>query len=91
MFEAYASSKLSCVIRGRYSRSPGYQKQNTRVAQLVEAFGLYPNGRGSESLRAYHYGEMSEWFKEPVLKTGDAATHREFESHSLRHYSSVAQ
>ena len=32
----------------------------------------------------YGYGEMSEWFKEPVLKTGDAATHHGFESHSLR-------
>ena len=32
----------------------------------------------------YEYGEMSEWFKEPVLKTGDAATHHGFESHSLR-------
>ena len=31
------------------------------------------------------YGEVSEWFKEPVLKTGDAATHRGFESHPLRH------
>ena len=29
-------------------------------------------------------GEMSERFKEPVLKTGDGATHRGFESHSLR-------
>ena len=29
-------------------------------------------------------GEMSERFKEPVLKTGDGATHREFESHTLR-------
>ena len=28
---------------------------------------------------------MSERFKEPVLKTGDGATHRGFESHSLRH------
>ena len=25
-------------------------------------------------------GEMSERFKEPVLKTGDGATHRGFES-----------
>ena len=31
------------------------------------------------------FGEMSERFKEPVLKTGDGATHRGFESHSLRH------
>ncbi len=29
-------------------------------------------------------GEVSEWFKEPVLKTGDAATHHGFESHPLR-------
>ena len=33
----------------------------------------------------YPHGEMSERFKEPVLKTGDGATHRGFESHSLRH------
>ncbi len=32
---------------------------------------------------------MSERFKEPVLKTGDAATHRGFESHSLRHENTV--
>ena len=31
-------------------------------------------------------GEMSEWFKEPVLKTGDRASDRGFESHSLRHF-----
>ena len=31
------------------------------------------------------YGEMSEWFKEPVLKTGDSERDRGFESHSLRH------
>ena len=30
------------------------------------------------------FGEMSERFKEPVLKTGDPATGRGFESHSLR-------
>ena len=30
------------------------------------------------------HGELSERFKEPVLKTGDGATHREFESHTLR-------
>ena len=27
---------------------------------------------------------MSEWFKEPVLKTGDTATYRGFESHPIR-------
>ena len=30
------------------------------------------------------FGEVSERFKEPVLKTGDGETHREFESHTLR-------
>ena len=29
-------------------------------------------------------GEMSEWFKELVLKTSDSARNRGFESHSLR-------
>ena len=33
------------------------------------------------------YGEMSEWLKEPVLKTGGANNARGFESHSLRHCS----
>ena len=32
-------------------------------------------------------GGLSERFKEPVLKTGDGAIHREFESHTLRHKS----
>ena len=30
------------------------------------------------------YGQVSEWFKEPVLKTGDTATYRGFESHPVR-------
>ena len=30
------------------------------------------------------HGELSERFKELVLKTSDGATHREFESHTLR-------
>ena len=29
-------------------------------------------------------GEVSEWFKEPVLKTGDPGRDRGFESHPLR-------
>ena len=37
------------------------------------------------------FGEMSERFKEPVLKTGDPATGRGFESHSLRHFLSGKQ
>ncbi len=31
-------------------------------------------------------GQVSEWFKEPVLKTGDTATYRGFESHPVRLY-----
>ena len=31
------------------------------------------------------FGEVSEWFKEPVLKTGDRERDRGFESHPLRH------
>ena len=30
------------------------------------------------------HGQVSEWFKEPVLKTGDTATYRGFESHPVR-------
>ncbi len=33
----------------------------------------------------YMYGEVSEWFKELVLKTSDPARDRGFESHPLRH------
>ena len=39
---------------------------------------------GFKSGIIYGNGELSERFKEPVLKTGDGATHREFESHTLR-------
>ena len=31
------------------------------------------------------HGEVSEWFKELVLKTSDTATYRGFESHPVRH------
>ncbi len=33
---------------------------------------------------------VSEWFKEPVLKTGDPARDRGFESHLLRQQRSAA-
>ena len=32
----------------------------------------------------FPHGELSERFKELVLKTSDGETHREFESHTLR-------
>ena len=37
------------------------------------------------------HGELSERFKEPVLKTGDGVTHREFESHTLRQSEKATQ
>ena len=51
--------------------------RHTRIAGCVLTFG-------SRNGIVPGYGEMSERFKEPVLKTGDGATHRGFESHSLR-------
>ena len=35
-------------------------------------------------------GEVSEWFKELVLKTSDLARDRGFESHPLRHTQNCA-
>ena len=35
-------------------------------------------------LRTGKYGEVSEWFKELVLKTSDSERDRGFESHLLR-------
>jgi hypothetical protein len=34
---------------------------------------------------SFTQGEVSEWFKELVLKTSDSARGRGFESHPLRH------
>ncbi len=34
--------------------------------------------------KIYRFGEMAEWLKAPVLKTGDVERHRGFESLSLR-------
>ena len=39
---------------------------------------------GHQNTLSLGYGEVSEWFKEPVLKTGDPARDRGFESHPLR-------
>ena len=40
--------------------------------------------RIKKSLAAIKYGEVSEWFKELVLKTSDSERDRGFESHLLR-------
>ena len=36
------------------------------------------------------FGEVSEWFKEPVLKTGDSERGRGFESHLLRFFNGIS-
>ena len=40
--------------------------------------------------RPLRHGEMSEWLKEPALKSGEGYYLRGFESHSLRQLSKVA-
>ncbi len=37
-------------------------------------------------MTAIEYGEVSEWFKELVLKTSDPERDRGFESHPLRQF-----
>ena len=39
---------------------------------------------GYDSIVEHLFGEVSEWFKELVLKTSDPARDRGFESHLLR-------
>ena len=55
-----------------------FVKHKSRLC--AKALDIFPSGWYILSV----FGEMSERFKEPVLKTGDGATHRGFESHSLR-------
>ena len=46
---------------------------------------------GEKRGRGRQHGEVSEWFKEPVLKTGDPATGHGFESHPLRHINNFSR
>ena len=55
---------------------------NKKVADLVKKF-LTRMERPVKLLK-HCYGEMSEWFKELVLKTSDSERGRGFESHFLR-------
>ena len=47
---------------------------------------LYYNWCAANGGTPIIYAEVSEWFKEPVLKTGDSAMGRGFESHPLRSF-----
>ena len=62
-----------------------FVKHKSRPA--AKALDIFPSGWYILSV----FGEMSERFKEPVLKTGDAAMRRGFESHSLRQISIFAE
>ena len=55
------------------------------VAQLAEQLTCNQQVNGSSPLIGFVNGEMSEWFKELVLKTSDSERDRGFESHPLRH------
>ena len=46
---------------------------------------------GHQLLITGSHGEVSEWFKELVLKTSDLARDRGFESHPLRHFKAASE
>ena len=80
------------LTRGFESRLPSQRPSGggcDPLAQLAEHL-TFNQGVRSSNLRWVTIifrtsGEVSEWFKELVLKTSDPARDRGFESHSLRH------
>ncbi len=52
---------------------------------MRKAVDKHPNMRYNNIRRIKEPGEVSEWFKELVLKTSDLARDQEFESLPLRH------
>ena len=72
-----------------------YPSQHDPLAQSAEHLTFNQGVRSSNlrwvtiSYRGDHasigHGEVSEWFKELVLKTSDSERGRGFESHPLRH------
>ena len=62
-----------------FRKNPSFFRRTFCVPKLSVRLTCFP-----ENVILDAYGELSEWFKEPVLKTGDGETHREFESHTLR-------
>ena len=59
-----------------------FSRQGSLISQNPPALAV---GSMSIACTILGYGEMSEWFKDLVLKTSDAVRHRGFESYSLRH------
>ena len=62
-----------------FRKNPSFFRRTFCVPKLSVRLTCFP-----ENVILGIYGELSERFKEPVLKTGDGETHREFESHTLR-------
>ena len=63
-------------------------KEKTEGKKLEEElFNIKKSGweKATEEDKKMIFGEMSEWFKELVLKTSDSERGRGFESHPLRH------
>ena len=65
------------------SGPPARTEEKTFDKQRKECYDIQALKAASER------GEMAEWLKAPVLKTGDVARHRGFESLSLRHFPSL--
>ena len=60
------------------------RKKVKKVSEILLTVEDYFDRIISALLRAGQSGEVSEWFKELVLKTSDSERDRGFESHLLR-------
>ena len=64
---------------------------NERSEKIIEYFKInvkkhLTTGYACAKIHFASYGEVSEWFKELVLKTSDPARDQGFESLPLRHF-----
>ena len=69
---AQFGSALGLGPWGRGFESLHLDQNMVGIAQLVRAPDCGSGGREFESPMGHQYGEVSEWFKELVLKTSDA-------------------
>ena len=79
--QKYPSGRRGSPAKGVGGQKPreGSNPSHSAKTDTLWGIGFFPKKSYS-----FQDGELSERFKEPVLKTGDGATHREFESHTLR-------
>ncbi len=61
-----------------------YMQKNKKNSKILLTYRKYFAKIMNALLRTGKYGEVSEWFKELVLKTSDSERDRGFESHLLR-------